>query len=411
MVIDSDIVVETKNYVEDILGNNYPEKFYYHSLEHTREVVKAALNIAENSELGDDQQEMVILAAWFHDTGYTIESDDHETESKRIAKDFLQKRNYPEQKITVVENAIEATRLPQNPRDIIGEVLCDADMFHLATNQFMNKSLLLKKENETVNNISIDEEIWLKETFKFANRQSYFTNYGKYVLDKKKKKNIKKLKKLNAKLGSDKYVNQLETELVKLKNKLDREREIKPTRGIETMFRITSRNHLTLSGMADNKANIMISVNSIILSIVLTVLFRKFEEAPFLVIPGIALTVTCLATIIFSILATRPNISKGKFTEENIRNRETNLLFFGNFHGMGLDNYVWGMKEMMEDGDYLYGSLIKDIYFLGVVLGKKYRMLRVSYTIFMFGLIISIFLFVLAQLYPEAFAIGGITAF
>ena len=157
--------------------------------------------------------------------------------------------------------------------------------------------------------------------------------------------------------------------------------------------------------MADNKANILISVNSIILSIVLTVLFRKFNDAPFLIIPAFALTVTCLVTIIFSILATRPNVSSGKFTDEDVKNRKTNLLFFGNFHGMGLDNYLWGMKEMMKDGNYLYSSLIKDIYYLGVVLGRKYKLLRISYTVFMFGLIISIILFILAQMYPWVFAV------
>ena len=149
----------------------------------------------------------------------------------------------------------------------------------------------------------------------------------------------------------------------------------------------------------------MISVNAIILSIILSVLFRKFETDPQLVIPALVLMFTSLSTIVFSILATRPNISKGKFTEEDIKNRQTNLLFFGNFHGMGVDNYLWGMKEMMKDGNYLYDSLIKDIYFLGVVLGKKYKLLRISYTIFMFGLIISIFLFILSQLYPWIFAV------
>jgi len=198
----------------------------------------------------------------------------------------------------------------------------------------------------------------------------------------------------------------LQSKLVKLQNKIDQDRELKPTRGIETMFRITSKNHLTLSGMADNKANIMISVNSIILSIILSVLFRKFETDPQLVIPALTLMITSLTTIIFSILATRPNISKGKFTEEDIKNRQTNLLFFGNFHGMGLDNYLWGMKEMMKDGNYLYDSLIKDIYFLGVVLGKKYKLLRISYTVFMFGLIFAIILFVLAQIYPSVFAVS-----
>ncbi len=406
MHIDSNVVIETRKHVEKILGDHYSEDFYYHSFKHTKEVVKAATEIGEHSELTEEQLEMVIIAAWLHDTGYSIGCTDHEKESRRIAREFLQSKGFPEERIAVVEDAIEATRVPQRPRDIIGEVLCDADMYHLSTSQFMNRSLLLKKENEAVHGKTIDEESWMRETLKFTNQHSYFTNYGKYILTKKKRKNVKKLKKLQGKSGSDKYIDQLESELVKLKNKLDQEREIKPTRGIETMFRITSRNHLTLSGMADNKANIMISVNSIILSIVLTVLFRKFDDAPFLVIPAIALTATCLATIVFAILATRPNISSGTFTDEDIKNRKTNLLFFGNFHGMGVDNYLWGMKEMMKDGNYLYSSLIKDIYYLGVVLGRKYKLLRTSYTVFMFGLIISIILFILAQMYPWVFAVS-----
>jgi len=158
--------------------------------------------------------------------------------------------------------------------------------------------------------------------------------------------------------------------------------------------------------MADNKANIMISVNSIILSIILTVLFRKFEDAPQLLIPAFALTTSSMITIIFAILATRPSISKGKFTEDEITKRKTNLLFFGNFHGMGVDNYLWGMNEMMKDGNYLYNSMIKDIYFLGVVLGKKYKFLRISYNVFMYGFVISILLFSLALIYPSLFSVG-----
>ncbi|UII27854.1 DUF5706 domain-containing protein [Fulvivirga maritima] len=170
----------------------------------------------------------------------------------------------------------------------------------------------------------------------------------------------------------------------------------KPGRGIETMFRITSKNHLTLSGMADNKANIMISINSIILSVLVSLLFRKLDDYPNLIIPGIMMVAVCLTTIVFAVLATRPNISSGTFTREDIESRKTNLLFFGNFHSMELDNYMWGMQEMMKDSDFLYGSMIKDIYFLGIVLGKKYRMLRKSYTIFMFGFVAAVIAFIIA---------------
>ena len=93
-------------------------------------------------------------------------------------------------------------------------------------------------------------------------------------------------------------------------------------------------------------------------------------------------------------LATRPNIPTGKFTNQEIDTKKVNLLFFGNFYKMGLDEYMEGMLKMMDDYDFLYRSLIRDIYHQGVVLGKKYQLLRMSYSVFMFGLVISVLAFV-----------------
>jgi hypothetical protein len=176
----------------------------------------------------------------------------------------------------------------------------------------------------------------------------------------------------------------------KEKLKDPQKKDTTPVRGIETMFRSMSANHLELSSIADNKANIMISINSIILSIIVSVLGRKLEEYPNFNIPTLILTLICLSTIIFAVLATRPSVTTGVFTKEDVYKKRTNLLFFGNFHSMNLDDYEWGMKEMMKDSEYLYGSMIRDNYYLGIVLGKKYRLLRIAYTIFMFGLVISI---------------------
>lgn len=200
-------------------------------------------------------------------------------------------------------------------------------------------------------------------------------------------------------MGKDGKVEELKAQVAELKQKVKEAKGLTPTRGIETMFRLTSKNHMELSAMADNKANIMISINSIILSVMVSVLIRKLEEYPHMTIPAVLLTLVCLVTIVFAVLATRPNITKGKFERQDITNKETNLLFFGNFHKMRMEDYKWAMKEMLKDGDYLYSSMIKDIYFLGAVLGKKYRMLRMSYTIFMFGFVISILGFIIAELF------------
>lgn len=200
-------------------------------------------------------------------------------------------------------------------------------------------------------------------------------------------------------MAESEKVEELEQKIAKLKEKVKKAKQLTPTRGIETMFRTTSKNHMELSAIADNKANIMISINSIILSVLVSVLIRKLEEYPHMTIPAVLLTLVCLTTIVFAVLATRPNVSKGKFERIDITNKETNLLFFGNFHRMNLKDYQWGMKEMLQDADYLYGSMIKDIYFLGAVLGKKYRLLRMSYTIFMFGFVLSILGFIIAELF------------
>src|SRR5690606_33523981 len=162
--------------------------------------------------------------------------------------------------------------------------------------------------------------------------------------------------------------------------------------------RLTSDNHLELSGLADGKANILISVNAIIISVILSVLLRRLEVDTHLTIPTIIFLLFSLTTIVISIQATRPKVSSGTFSREDILNKKTNLLFFGNFHRASLKEYEWGMREMMKDQDYLYGALINDIYHLGVVLGKKYKLIRLAYFVFMVGIIISVLAFALAVL-------------
>jgi hypothetical protein len=176
-------------------------------------------------------------------------------------------------------------------------------------------------------------------------------------------------------------------------NKTEKEKTDRPDKGIETMFRVSSANHQRLSDMADNKANIMITVNAIILSAILSLLLRRLEDQPYLIFPTFLLITVSLVTIIFSILSTRPSIPDGAFTHQDVDDKKVNLLFFGNFYNMPLTEYKAAMLKTMEDREMLYGNLIMDGYAQGVILGKKYRLLRVAYNIFMFGLIASVIAF------------------
>lgn len=396
MIDQNSILEKVALYAGETLEKEIPSDFVYHDLYHTKRVVKAAKMIGEESGLSEEEIEIVAIAAWFHDLGYRFGCMKHEKASAELARDFLLKENYPEEKINKVEGCIMATQMPQAPNNLLEEVLCDADLHHLACTDYSMMSEKMHVEIEKIKGHKIKEEDWNIMNFNFFKDHQYFTTFGKQYLEPIKKQNLKSIKKKNKVSDKDdKYIKKLEEKIEKLESKA----ALKPERGVETVFRTTSKNHLELSAMADNKANIMISVNTIIISVVVSVLVRKLYEYPNLILPTMMLVVVCLVTIVLAILATRPNVSSGVFTDEDVLNKKTNLLFFGNFHKMKLDRYQWGMREMMKDSDYLYGSLTKDIYFLGVVLGKKYRLLRIAYTTFMIGFVLSILAFLCAMMF------------
>lgn len=400
--ISPDIVEKAKQYATKILTEEMPPVVKYHSLEHTVFVVRAAVEVGSNSELTPEEIEILEIAAWFHDLGYKDSVQNHEELSVQLALDFLGEAGYDQKKTAQVAGCIMSTKMPQTPKNRMDESLCDADLMHLADSNYFKKAELLHMEIEELKGIEINEADWMKMNKDFIEDHTFFTAYARENYKPAKQENLKKVRKRIKSMKKLEEVEKLQNKIDELKEKVKAAKELTPTRGIETMFRLTSKNHLELSAIADNKANIMISINALILSIMISVLFRKLEEYPHMVVPSIIITLVCLTTIVIGIIATRPNVSKGKFTRDSIKNKETNLLFFGNFHGMKLTDYEWAMKEMLRDADYLYSSLIRDIYFLGAVLGKKYRMLRLAYNVFMFGFVASVISFVIAELFFKA---------
>jgi predicted metal-dependent HD superfamily phosphohydrolase len=394
--MESDLITRARAYAEDVFKDRAFANRSFHNLSHTLDVVRASEEVGRQSELNDEEIETVIIAAWLHDIGYIEGAKDHERKAADRAKELLSEWGASHKRIMDITEAILSTKVPQQPRSLISKVICDADLHHLSTDRCEEKSSKLREEWQLVGDKTLTDNEWMMTNLEFMENHHYHTPYGQTILQQGKKKNIKRLRKMLKPGVSEKKYDKLEEEVIKLRSKLEKAKATKPDRGIETMFRTTSQNHLMLSQMADNKSNILITINSIILSVVVSVLVRKLEENQNLIVPTIMLVAVCLSTTVFAILATRPNLSTGRFTRDDIKGKRTNLLFFGNFHAMNVDDYEWSMKEMMKDGDYLYGSLIKDIYYLGIVLGKKYKYLRIAYTIFMYGFVLSIVSFIIA---------------
>jgi predicted metal-dependent HD superfamily phosphohydrolase len=394
----------------------------YHNAAHTQLVVAAAEQIAAHYRLEETELLIIYVACWFHDLGYLLgETKEHEEKGAEMARAFLNEQQVPLDIQEQVTGCIMATKMPQHPKNLLEEIVCDADLFHLGTPDFKQRSRLLRKEMELTLGREISGAEWNASSLRLQEGHHFFTTYCKTLLQQQREENIAKLKsKLEKQEDKADKKNEPSVDVekedaaiaegtiitigahkepVKGRGKKKDKDKLQPGRGVETMFRTTSTNHIRLSSMADSKAHIMISVNSIIVSVILGVLFRRLEDYPNLIIPACIFLLTGVVTIIFSVLATRPNINTGTFTKADIDSKKTNLLFFGNFHEMSLEEYTWGMTEMMKDNDYIYGSMIQDIYHLGVVLGKKYRQLRIAYNIFMFGLILSVLAFLVAVLF------------
>ena len=148
-------------------------------------------------------------------------------------------------------------------------------------------------------------------------------------------------------------------------------------------------------GLADTKANIMISVNGLIISIILAAVSPRIGGLPLLVIPTSILLVGCVTALVYAVLAARPRVSNVPLTLEDIAQNDANILFFGNFVNISEAEFVEGMRDLMMTQDHLYINMVRDLYGLGQVLKTKFRLLRISYNVFMVALVLGVGLFVL----------------
>ncbi len=396
----NNVINEVEKFVYNLLSEKLHANYVYHNLSHTQRVVEKTIEISEDSDIKGDDLENLVIAAWFHDVGFTVSDENHEEESIKIASEFLKSHKFNEERITAIGELILATRMNSIPKNKLEEVLRDADSAHLASGNFFDYTSLLRKEWELVLEKTYSNKEWITLNLAFfTQKHRYYTEFALRNWSKPKDKNLAKLLKNQKKLKKENKKFKQKKEALDLK----KNKSIVPERGVETMFRVALRNHITLSDIADTKANILLSVNAIIVSLALSSLLPKLDNPSnsHLFVPTIIFVGFTVISIILSILATRPNVTEGKFTKEDVAKRKVNLLFFGNFHQMKLDDFEWGISEMMQDRDYLYGSLTKDLYYLGLVLNRKYKILRITYTVFMTGIIVSVIAFAVSFSFQE----------
>lgn len=189
------IIEEAQKYVTALFKEHSDDKLRYHNIEHTKNVVKAARLIASKCSISEDELEMLTVSAWFHDVGYLEKIKGHEEISARLAVDFLKQHGKDEAYIAQVEKCISATKIPQTPHDRLSAILCDADLYHVSQEDFMEDTQIFWDELSAMNGEELNEVKYLERTLKFFKEHEFKTDYGKTILEPGKRANMKKVKK------------------------------------------------------------------------------------------------------------------------------------------------------------------------------------------------------------------------
>lgn len=191
----SHILEQAEQFVSDLLAEKLPRDLCYHSPAHTFEVVANTKEIGMNSNLTEDELEIVILAAWFHDTGFTRTYDGHEEVSSEIAEKFLSMNKYPPERIKIIVECINKTHLGKIPTNKYEVIICDADLLYLGKSNFFDRYQSLREEWRKIFGKIYNEKEWLQINHEFFLQHHFYTEYANRIYSSQKKVNLEKLKK------------------------------------------------------------------------------------------------------------------------------------------------------------------------------------------------------------------------
>ncbi len=385
MMTQLNLLEQAAAYVFDLLKDNSPDELVYHNYNHTKETVEAVEELAADYELTDEEKENLILAAWFHDTGYVKIYKNHEEESANIAREYL-KGKISEERIEHIASLIASTHVNAEITTQQQEILHDADYINMGRKDFKKKAQLLRIEWENVLHKKYSELEWAEEQLTFLLKTRFKTSSALNKYGERREKNIKKYRERIEKLKNDHYKLHLKEKGIQTKQK-------KEGRGIETLYRSVYDYHINLSSIADNKANIMISINTIIVSLIITLFGSGYTftgdgtlTSVRFVFPMAFLVISSVISMVFAIISARPTVTMKEKYE--IKNKSSSVLFFGNFAQLEISDFVKQIRELKDKKEELYDSMSVDIYYLGSVLVRKYKLLTWSYNVFMGGFVL-----------------------
>ncbi len=202
--INEKLVGKAEEFVRQFLKENLSDKITFHTLEHTTYVVEKAEYIGEKNGLNPEEIILVKIAAWFHDIGYAVDIENHEKIGAEKADEFLTSQGIEKSKIDQVKECIFATRISTQPVSLLEKVVCDADLSHLAEEDYFERIEKMRKEWKNHSFDKVSKRKFLGKSEEFFETHSYHTDFAKKVFEPKKDANLQKIKKLKYMLDQKK---------------------------------------------------------------------------------------------------------------------------------------------------------------------------------------------------------------
>lgn len=368
-------------HVKSFLLKRLPAHYIFHNFEHSEEVLEVAKKLFEAYDLKKKSWEALQYAILFMHTGFTVDPQRVHEESMAVCRSYLEELGQEESQIQLVNQLIQSLKSDSSLETLEEKILHDAYWSFVGRKRFFDRIKLLRLEQEELSGKKFLEKEWQEKALQLILNTKFLTREAQDRYNERKSKNLAKQMEL---------VQEGEQATKRKKSGKD------IGRGIDTVFRTTMRNHINLSSIADGKANMIISINTVMLSILITVGSAGFSMSTYTVadkvlilIPVLILMITALVAIIFAVMSAMPTILTRKKNESNSNNKDKSSLFFGNFLQLKKEEFVDYMKYLKMDQEILYDDLARDLYNLGIVLDKKYKLLTTSYRVFVFGLSIS----------------------
>ncbi len=365
----------------------------YHGFRRTRDLVAHCKEIARRSDLDDDDLEVLILAAWFRDACYATGPDADRQRSIAIMREFLANQGQSDL-AEAVAACIEQAAAGNGAADLSDrdKILHDARLVPLASDTYVEDAELLRTELEHRGRRKPYSDVdWTQECIKYLEEHSYSTRYAQLEYNPGRCANLVRLNKI---------VNK-QAEVVKEQKEKEEQESRATSKIIESMFYSMSRLQVNLVIMADRRTSTMVHVNAIMISIIVGLLLRKPDSAETLasmrlIVPTLILLAVNLAVVLMSVLSMRS--TRAALARAEMSDHDKNLLAFTNDTPMSLEEYTTRMERLVQDENELRKTMMGQLYFVRKILIARHRWLRITYDVFIGGLLVAVVAFAIALL-------------